>query len=167
MCMWNAIVQRLMEIGGSGCPQLLTPMTWCVVRMECIKYQERQELDMILWISVPNLHDCLLDREKYHGQRVFDENVHMNRHRVIARGNATFFSLLWRTYCNSFKKTSEILNILERLYTVLWMYCWRPLMRRYKRVDDQIYPLGDGSSKHRYSTHPERSGAWPGFSATL
>lgn len=49
---------------------------------------------MILCVSVPNLHDCLLDREEYHGQRAFDENVHMNRHRVIARGNATFFSLL-------------------------------------------------------------------------
>jgi hypothetical protein len=51
-------------------------------------------LDMILCVSVPNLHDCLLDREEYHGQRAVDENVHMNRHRVIARGNATFFSLL-------------------------------------------------------------------------
>ena len=34
--------------------------------------------------------------KKYRGQRAFDEKVHMNRHRMGARGGATSFPLPWQ-----------------------------------------------------------------------
>ena len=39
---------------------------------------------------------CFSLEKKYRGQRAFDEKVHMNRHRMGARGNATSFPLPWQ-----------------------------------------------------------------------
>ena len=39
---------------------------------------------------------CFSLEKKYRGQRAFDDKVHMNRHRVGARGNATSFPLPWQ-----------------------------------------------------------------------
>ena len=39
---------------------------------------------------------CFSLEKKYRGERAFDEQVHMNRHRKGARGNATSFPLPWQ-----------------------------------------------------------------------
>ena len=39
---------------------------------------------------------CFSLEKKYRGNRAFDEAVHMNRHRMGARGNATSFPLPWQ-----------------------------------------------------------------------
>ena len=48
-------------------------------------------------LSLLNADDLFFSLEKkYRGDRDFDEQVHMNRHRMGARGNATSFPLPWQ-----------------------------------------------------------------------
>ena len=39
---------------------------------------------------------CFSLEKKYRGERAFDEQVHMQNHRMAARGNATSFPLPWQ-----------------------------------------------------------------------
>jgi hypothetical protein len=39
---------------------------------------------------------CFSLEKKYRGKRAFDMNVHMNNHRMGARGNVTSFPLPWQ-----------------------------------------------------------------------
>ena len=39
---------------------------------------------------------CFSLEKKYRGERAFDEEVHMQHHRMAARGNATSFPLPWQ-----------------------------------------------------------------------
>ena len=50
---------------------------------------------------------CFSLEKKYRGDRPFDEHVHMNRHRMGARGNATSFPLPWQDLLLQLKHCEE------------------------------------------------------------
>ena len=49
---------------------------------------------------------CFSLEKKYHGKRAFDMDVHMNNHRMGARGNVTSFPLPWQDVLQQLKETS-------------------------------------------------------------
>ena len=50
---------------------------------------------------------CFSLEKKYRGDRAFDEGVHMNNHRMGARGNATSFPLPWQDLFLQLQKTDQ------------------------------------------------------------
>ena len=50
---------------------------------------------------------CFSLEKKYRGERAFDEKVHMNNHRMGARGNATSFPLPWQDLLLQLKNTES------------------------------------------------------------
>ena len=50
---------------------------------------------------------CFSLEKKYRGDRAFDEKVHMNNHRMGARGNATSFPLPWQDLLLQLKQSDE------------------------------------------------------------
>ena len=51
---------------------------------------------------------CFSLEKKYRGQRAFDEQVHMNQHRMGARGNATSFPLPCEDLLRQLKGTADL-----------------------------------------------------------
>ena len=50
---------------------------------------------------------CFSLEKKYRGRRAFDEKVHMNNHRMGARGNATTFPLPWQELLTQLQETEK------------------------------------------------------------
>ena len=58
---------------------------------------------------------CFTLEKKYRGQRAFDQEVHMQRHRMGARGNATSFPLPWQDLLMQLKGEPDLPHTGETL----------------------------------------------------